>query len=139
MKLRMLLAGLPVIAALTGAIISPAQAQKPGGRLYAFHSAPTGACPAMDWHIVLATDNSLTGFVAWDEMKHLARVSGTLETGRVFHLNAVEEGGNQRKGTVSGQVEDSFIVASLTGTKTGCDDQKIWVPYFAGGLAGGGG
>ncbi len=139
MRLRMLFVGLPVVAGLASSFISPAQAQKPAGRLYAFHSAQTGACPAMDWHIVLNPDNSLAGFVAWDEMKHLARVSGKLETGRIFHLNAVEEGGKERKGTVSGQVEDSYIVASLTGTQTGCDNQKIWVPYFAGGLSGGGG
>ncbi len=93
----------------------------------------------MDWHIVLGPDNSLVGFVAWDGMKHFAKVAGTLQTGRTFHLNAAEEGGQQRKGTVSGQVEDTFIVASLTGTKTGCDNQQISVPYFAGGLAGGGG
>jgi hypothetical protein len=139
MKLRTLLATLPVVAALAIPTAAPAFAQQPKERLYAFHSAPTGACPAMDWHVVLGPDNSLAGFIAWDGMKHLAKVSGTLQTGRVFHLDAMEEGGMKRKGTVSGRVEDSFIVASLQGTRTGCDNQQISVPYFASGLTGGGG
>jgi hypothetical protein len=139
MKLSILLASLPVIALSTIPIAGSAVAQQPKGRLYAFHSTPTGACPAMDWHVVLQPDNTLVGFIAWDDMKHLAKVSGTLETGRVFHMAAVEQGGAGRKGTVKGQVEDTFIVASLDGTKTGCDNQQISVPYFAGGLSGGGG
>jgi hypothetical protein len=139
MKTGTLLTRLAVTSLVTIGALSPALAQQPKGRLYAFHSAPTGACPGMDWHVVLGPDQSLVGFIAWDGMKHIAKVSGQLETGRMFHMTAVEEGGAERKGTVKGQVEDSFIVASLEGTKTGCDDQQISVPYFASGLAGGGG
>jgi hypothetical protein len=138
MKLVNLLAGLSVIAVSAIPSVSPALAQQKG-RLYAFHSTPTGACPAMDWHIVLQPDNTLVGFIAWDGMKHLAKVSGTLETGRVFQMAAVEQGGAERTGSVKGQVEDTFIVASLEGTRTGCDHQQISVPYFASGLSGGGG
>ncbi len=130
---------LAVVPLLAIAIAGSASAQQPNGRLYAFHSAPTGACPGMDWHVVLQPDQSLVGFIAWDDMKHVAKVSGKLETGRMFQMAAVEEGGAERKGTVKGQVEDSFIVASLQGTRTGCDNQQISVPYFASGLAGGGG
>ncbi|HEY0182635.1 MAG TPA: hypothetical protein VGC09_07480 [Rhodopila sp.] len=139
MNSRLTMAGLSVLALSMIAALSAAVAQPPKGRLYAFHSTPTGACPAMDWHIVLQPDNTLVGFIAWDEMKHLAKVSGTLETGRIFHLAAVEQGGAERTGTVKGQVEDTFIVASLDGTRTGCDNQQISVPYFASGLSGGGG
>jgi hypothetical protein len=139
MKLGIFLASLSVTALSAIPMAGSAVAQQQKGRLYAFHSTPTGACPAMDWHVVLGPDNSLVGFIAWDDMKHLAKVSGTLETGRRFHLAAVEQGGAERNGTVTGQVEDTFIVASLQGTKTGCDNQQISVPYFAGGLSGGGG
>lgn len=139
MAINIKLARLSIVSLATVATISPAVAQKSPGRLYAFHSAPTGACPGMDWHVVLDPDQSLDGFVAWDRMKHLATISGKLEPGRTFQLAAVEQGGAERKGIVKGQVEDSFIVVSIDGTKTGCDDQKISVPYFASGLAGGGG
>jgi hypothetical protein len=139
MKLTTLLAGLSVVSLATIAGVASAPAQQPKGRLFAFHSAPSGACPGMDWHVVLEPDQSLVGFIAWDGMKHIAKVAGKLETGRVFHMTAAEEGGAQRKGTVKGQVEDSFIVVSFDGTKTGCDNQQISVPYFAGGMAGGGG
>jgi hypothetical protein len=134
MKCSLLLAGCSVIA-LSAAV----GAEPPHGRLFAFHSGATGACPAMDWHIVLEADNSLSGIIGWDGMKHLAKVSGKLETGRMFKLAAVEQGGAGRTGTVKGQVEDTFIVASFDGTATGCDNQQIWVPYFASGMAGGGG
>jgi hypothetical protein len=139
MKLTTLLARLSVASLATIAAAGSASAQQPKGRLFAFHSAPSGACPGMDWHVVLEPDQSLVGFIAWDGMKHIAKVSGKLETGREFHMAAAEEGGAQRKGTVTGQVEDTFIVASFDGTKTGCDNQQISVPYFASGLAGGGG
>ncbi len=139
MKIGILLARLAVVPFLPMVAAGSVSAQPAKGRLYAFHSAPTGACPGMDWHVVLQPDQSLDGFIAWDGMKHIAKVSGKLETGRVFHMTAVEQGGAERKGTVKGQVEDSFIVASLEGTRTGCDGQQIAVPYFASGLEGGGG
>jgi hypothetical protein len=139
MNIGVVLARLSVGCLATVAAVSPTIAQQSKGRLYAFHSAPTGACPGMDWHVVLQPDQSLAGFIAWDGMKHIAKVSGKLETGRMFQMIAVEEGGAERHGTVKGQVEDSFIVASLEGTKTGCDNQQISVPFFAGGLSGGGG
>ena len=139
MKLRNFLTGLSVISLATIAAAGPAPAQPSQSRLFAFHSAPTGACPGMDWHVVMGADQSLSGFFAWDGMKHFAKVSGKVETGRVFHMTAVEEGGQGRKGTAKGQVEDTFIVITLDGTKTGCDGQQISVPYFAGGMSGGGG
>jgi hypothetical protein len=139
MRLTTLLAGLSVASLATIAAPGSAPAQQPKGRLFAFHSAPTGACPGMDWHVVLQPDQSLVGFIAWDGMRHIAKVSGKLETGRAFQMTAAEEGGAQRKGTVKGQVEDTFIVASFDGTQTDCDNKQISVPYFAGGMAGGGG
>jgi hypothetical protein len=138
MKLGNILTGLSVLSLATIVAVGPATAQQSKGRLFAFHSAPTGACPGMDWHVVIEADQSLDGFIAWDGMKHFAKVSGKVETGRVFHMTAVEEGGQGRKGTVKGQVEDTFIVATLEGTKTGCDGQEVSVPYFASGMAGGG-
>jgi hypothetical protein len=137
MKLSILLAGLSVISLLAAS--DPARAEQSKSRLYAFHSSAIGACPGMDWHIVVSPDQSMSGFIAWDGMKHFAKVSGKLETGRIFHLAAAEEGGAERSGSIKGQVEDTFIVASLQGTRTACDDQQISVPYFASGQSGGGG
>jgi hypothetical protein len=54
-------------------------------------------------------------------------------------MAAAEQGGAGRTATVKGQVEDTFIVATINGTKTACDNQQISVPYFASGLGGGGG
>jgi hypothetical protein len=138
MKIGLFLARVSAIVYVS-AVSAGATLAEPKGRLYAFHSAPTGACPGMDWHVVLQPDQSLVGFIAWDGVEHVAKVSGKLETGRMFNMTAAEEGGAQRKGTVKGQVEDSSIVVKLEGTRTGCDDQQISVPYFANGVAGGGG
>jgi hypothetical protein len=57
--------GLTVDALALTASLGVALAQWiPEGRLYAFHSTAQGACPALDWHIVVGPNNTLYAAVA---------------------------------------------------------------------------
>jgi hypothetical protein len=53
-------------------------AQVPEGRIYALHSKAEGACPSLDWHIVVEPNGVLAGMIAWDDMKTMARATGEL-------------------------------------------------------------
>src|SRR6266545_4914548 len=77
-------------------------ADPPDGRVYAFHSQRSGGCPSLDWHVVLEPNNSLSGFIATDDMSKVFRVSGTLGPDRTFRLNGKEIGGAGTTGTVDG-------------------------------------
>lgn len=111
---------------------------QPGGRAYVFHSPPTNGCPGLDWHIVV-TQNQLEGMVAWDSMKHLAHVEGTLGADRRFHMNAQEVRGGNRTAVIDGQVAgDGWMTIVVTGTGTGCDGKQINVPVYRPGPEGSG-
>ena len=125
------------------ASLSPAVAQQPAGQLYAFHTGPSGGCPGLDWHITVEGDK-LTGFVAWDQMKHMARLNGNLIPSgvgkeRTFKMNAQEVGGSGRKATVQGSAGGDYINASISGSGTACDGKILAIPRVAGGIQGGGG
>jgi len=131
---------LPLLALAISIVPAMAQQVQPG-RMYAFHTVPTGGCPGLDWHIVVDPDNELTGFVTWDRMKHMANLSGKLDpkTGK-FHMDAKEVGGT-RTPVVEGVVTQKTAAMTVVGTGTGCDNQKIQIPRVPDGygLGGGGG
>jgi hypothetical protein len=87
----------------------------------------------------LAPDNTLSGIVAWDDMKHIARLSGMIDSNRSFTINAKEVGGAARSATVSGSARGEYINASITGSGTACDGKPLNIPRVAGGMDGGGG
>ena len=103
------------------------------GRLYSFHSRPSGGCPSLDWHVVLGSDNSLSGLIATHDMSKVFRVSGTLGPDRTFHLNGKEVGGAGRTGTVDGQVRhDGWMLAQI-GDLTGpspCADHTVITQWW---------
>jgi hypothetical protein len=108
--------------------------------LYAYHSPPVvGGCPGLDWHVTLEPDNSLIGFVAWDQGKHMARLEGTLKKDRSFEMDAKEIGGQGRSATVVGKAGGGYINMTINGSGTPCDGQNLPIPTILGGTGGGGG
>jgi hypothetical protein len=131
---------LTVMALSTAALVSPAFAQSGQPGLYAFHTGPTrGGCPGLDWHVTLEPGNTLNGFVAWDQGKHIAKVAGSINTDRTFQMEAQEVGGAGRKATVKGSAAGSNINVVISGTGTACDGVNLTIPRVVGGLGGGGG
>lgn len=132
------------VTALSAAVsLSPALAQQGKGQLFAFHTYPNGGCPGLDWHITVRGEK-LEGFVAWDQMKHMARLDGTLIPAsagkeRSFKMDAQEVGGAARKATVQGTAGGDYINASIEGSGTACDGKILQIPRVAGGTEGGGG
>jgi hypothetical protein len=139
MKSDKILKKIAVIALATATSWSPSFAQQAKGGLYSYHTRPSGGCPGLDWHIVTEANGSLMGFVAWDQMKHMARLAGTMNKDRTFKMDAQEVGGTGRKATVSGTAAGDYITASIDGSGTACDKQVLQIPRDVGGLEGGGG
>lgn len=135
---KLSVAQLALAALATAGSVSPAFAQAKGG-LYVLHTRPTGSCPGLDWHVTVEPDGKLVGFVAWDAMKHMARLDGAMSKNGSFDMNAQEVGGATRKAVVKGAAAGDYITMSIDGSGTGCDKQIFQVPRFEGGLSGGGG
>jgi hypothetical protein len=140
MSFKIFRARIAIIALSTAASLSPALAQSGQPGLYAFHTGPVvGGCPGLDWHITLGPDNTLTGFVAWDQGKHMARLAGSMNKDRTFEMDAQEVGGTGRKATVKGSAGGNTINAVINGSGTACDGNNLAIPRVVGGLGGGGG
>src|SRR5438309_2241879 len=78
-------------------------AQVPEGRIYTLHSKAEGACPSLDWHIVVEPNGVLAGMIAWDDMKTLARATGTIDQeNHTFSMLTKEMGGQTRTATIDG-------------------------------------
>ena len=135
-------AGIAVIALSAAASLSPVMAQggKGAGKgaLYAFHTDPVvGGCPGLDWHVTLSPENKLTGFVAWDQGQHVAKLDGELNKDRTLEISAQEVGGAGRTATVKGTAAGDYVNLTITGTGSPCDGVNLAVPRVAGGTYGG--
>ena len=131
---KMIAASALAIAATCGA--ASAQGVAPPGRVYAFHSQASGPCPSLDWHVVVGPNNSLSGMLAWDDMKAMAHVTGSVTPARTFTMTAKEVGGQGRTANITGQVRaDGWMVASIKGPKIECNG--ITVPWYTPAPAGG--
>ena len=67
------------------ASLGVASAQSSG--LYVLHAKATATCPALDWHVIVehtSTGDNLSGVIGWDNMTHIANVSGTLNPNTSF-------------------------------------------------------
>ncbi len=128
-SIKLVTGSLLAIAATCG--VASAQ-PLPEGRVYTFHSGTTGPCPGADWHVVVGSNNTLSGVITWDNMKAMARASGTVNpANRTFQMNAVrvDEGGKGRTATIDGTVrQDGWLVANVKGPNISC--QGINVPWF---------
>ena len=122
-----------------GSMCSLASAQNvaPEGRIYVFHSKPTGTCPALDWHVVVGASNALGGMIAWDNMKAMANVTGSFKPDGTYAMTAKEEGGRQRTATVTGKLKgDGWLTANIKGPNIDCPN--IDIPWFVPPPQGGG-
>jgi hypothetical protein len=110
----------------------------PQGRVYAFHSGPQAGCPGLDWHIV-ANGSALDGMLGWDNMKAMARATGTMNLdAKTFQMTAKEVGGQERTATISGSVQsDGYLNANITGPNVSC--KNVTVRWFVATPGGGGG
>ena len=118
-------------AALSIATFGVASAQSSG--LYVLHSKATATCPSLDWHIVntvTSTGNELSGVIGWDDMKHIANVTGTLNPNtRMFQMTAHEVGGQGRTATINGQLRlDGWMTANIDGAGVNC--KSVVIPYY---------
>lgn len=124
-----LIAALAAGALIAGATSYVASAQSPGA-VYVFHSAPAGTCPSLDWHVVVGANNALSGMIAWDDMKSMARATGSIGSNKTFHMDAKEVGGT-KTATIDGQVgSDGWLTANIMGQGIDCKGIKvaIWRP-----------
>jgi hypothetical protein len=123
---------------LAGTAWNNAIAQRPlVGTLYVFHSEANGGCPTLDWHVVLGENGALNGMISWDNMKSMARVSGTMNAYKDFSMTATEIGGAGRTAAITGTVRptDGWLIADVKGVDVNC--KKITVPIFHTGKGGG--
>jgi hypothetical protein len=131
MKARILLATMAAGALGAGAMLNTAHAQVPGpGTLFVLHSQAQGTCPALDWHGVVGDNGTLSGMVAWNDMKTMARVTGTTNAEHQFSMTATEIGGAGKTATITGQRRpaDGYLVANINGPDIAC--HEIEVPIF---------
>ncbi len=129
-----------VIAATCGvatAQVAPTQVL-PEGRLYVFHSKAAGSCPALDWHIVVGSDNTLSGMIAWNDMKDMARAKGTISVNKTFRMTATEVGGAARTAEITGEINQlGWFIANIKGNNIDC--KRVSIPFYPGNFGGGGG
>jgi hypothetical protein len=98
-----------------------AQQIAPEGRVYVFHSRPAGQCPALDWHVVVGDNNTLGGMVAWNNMKSMANVTGSIAPNRTFTMSGKEVGGSGRTATITGVLRsDGWLTANVKGPNLDC-------------------
>jgi len=126
---KLIAAGALAITAVCG-VASAQQGTPPDGRVYTFHSRAQGGCPALDWHVVAGANNTLSGMIAWDDMKAMAHATGTLNmAAKTFQMTAHEVGGQNRSATVDGSFrQDGYLVANIKGQNVNCTG--VVVPWF---------
>jgi hypothetical protein len=109
-----------------------ADARLPEDRMYILHSKAIGTCPSLDWHIAASADGSLSGLIAWDGMKWIAKATGRVDReNRTFSMTAVVIGAEERKAAIDGQVrKDGWLIANVRGDRINCS--AIAVPIYAG-------
>lgn len=109
-----------------------ANVEIPKERMYVLHSKAVGTCPSLDWHIAASADGRLSGLIAWDGMKSIAKATGRVDReNRTFSMTAVVIGAEERKAAIDGQVrKDGWLIANVRGDRINCS--AIAVPIYAG-------
>jgi hypothetical protein len=139
MMSRMFTGTIATVVLSAAVSLSPALAQSGAPGLYSYHTDPVvGGCPGLDWHITVGKDDSLAGFVAWDQGKHIAKLAGTINKQRTFEMNA-QEVGTGKTAKVVGTAGGTTINVQINGSGTACDGVNLTIPRVVGGLSGGGG
>ncbi len=96
----------------------------------------------MKWHIVATAGGVLSGTIAWDDMKVVARVAGTIEPlvkaerfgkplggnsqDRTFQLIATEARGSGRLANITGTIwHNGWLTATIQGSGMACQNIKV--------------
>jgi hypothetical protein len=107
------------------------------GTVYALHSAATAQCPVLDWHLVAGEGGSISGMVAWNNMKSMARAEGKINlSDRTFSMTAKEVSGPRVGATakVTGTAEtDGWLLVNINGEGVKCEGIKIPIWRASGG------
>ena len=118
------------LIACAAANVTSAQTPVTPGLVYVLHSTPAGNCPSLDWHLVVGTNDTVTGMIGWNDMKSIAHLNGTITPDHTFKMDATEVGGAGRTAVVEGKVIPGWFLASIKGPGIDCQDIKVgvWVP-----------
>ena len=130
MKARILLATMVVGALGAGAMSNTTLAQvPPPGTLFAMRSPAQGACPTLDWHVVVGENGALSGMVSWNNMKTMAQLTGTTNAQHQFSMTAQEIGGDGKTATITGQrrPRDGWLLADVNGPGIACKQIEVAV------------
>jgi hypothetical protein len=134
---------------LSGVGGSIAYAQQPAGQAaagwgqagtsYSVHSNAAGGCPALDWHLVVMNDGSISGMVGVNDMQTMFRVRGTY-SGANFQLQGQEVGGT-RTAAVNGQLQNQRVAITIGGLPVGsaCQGKTVYIQRREPAAFGGGG
>jgi hypothetical protein len=97
------------------------------GTSYDMHSNAAGGCPALDWHLVVMSNGTISGIVGVNDMQTMFRLTGSY-SGANFHLDGHEVGGT-RSGAVNGQLQEGQIAMTLGGLPVGaaCEGKTVYV------------
>jgi hypothetical protein len=116
-----------IAIAIAGATATAQRSQEP--RIFTFHANASGGCPDLDWHVVLAPDDTLTGMIGWQNMQQLVRVTGKLDRAKkTFSLTGKEQGGDLTA-TIDGQViSPNHLIANIKapGANVDCPKVEVW-------------
>lgn len=128
MSSNRIIAAFAVGTLLAAAMDGSASAQT-AGQIFAFHSQPAGDCPELDWYLVVRENGKLMGVVAWNDLRSVARLSGTIDAKKSFHMDATAFGASGRAVAVDGQFgRDGWLTANIKGSDVDC--KNIRVPLF---------
>ena len=139
MKPIILVVRTAAIALAAAAALNPALAQQDKGTLYAYHTgAAEGGCPPLDWHIIKAPDNKLSGFVVSERTEHMATLKGEANKNGTFQLDLDPQmvPGATGKVTVNGSARGDYINLTIDGAGTKCDGITLSIPRVVGGMGG---
>ena len=137
--IRLLAATVTAVALST--TVALAQKTMPGDRVYDLHSERQGSCQPMNWHIVATAGGVLSGTIAWDDMKVVAGVAGTIRPlmnverygkplggnsqDRAFQMIATEDRGN-RIANITGTIwHNGWLTATIQGPGMACRNIKV--------------
>ena len=122
------LATVTVIAAAIAGGAAHAQAPAAKERVFSFHSDATSmSCPSLDWHVVVATNYTVTGMIGWQDMGAIARVTGSMDPKtKTYQLTANEVGGS-RTATITGKIiSPDHITANVMAPGVNCQNLQVW-------------
>jgi hypothetical protein len=136
--IRLLAATVTAVALST--TVALAQKTMPADRVYDLHSERQGSCQPMNWHIVATAGGVLSGTIAWEDMKVVAGVAGTIRPlvnverygkplggnsqDRAFQMIATEDRG--RIANITGTIwHNGWLTATIQGPGMACRNIKV--------------